>query len=117
MDAVADDLCETAGTPCGKFCLRSAMTARPRLDRRLRVRTEGPLHLLQLLLAGEGAQRFAGAIEWEGYFEPALEDENERLFLARLRLPRFNAADAVRGVDNEITDSQSQCHRGSVCGR
>jgi hypothetical protein len=87
MDAVADDLCETADTPCGKLRLRPAMTPRPRLVRRLRVRTEGPLHRLQLLLAGEGAQRFAGAIEWEGYFQPALEDENERLLLARLRLP------------------------------
>jgi len=93
------------------------MTPRPRLDRRRRVRTEGALHLLQFLFAGEGAQRFAGAIEWERYFQPALEDENERLLLALLRLPRFNAADAVRGVDNEITDSQSRCYRGSVCGR
>jgi hypothetical protein len=55
LDAVADDLCETADTPCGKFRLRPAMTPRPRLDRRRRVRTEGPLLLLQLLLAGRAA--------------------------------------------------------------
>jgi hypothetical protein len=87
MDAVADDLCETGDTPRGKFRLRPAMTPRPRLDRWRRVRTEGPLHLPQLWLAGEGAQRFAGAIEWERYFQPALEDENKGLLLALLRLP------------------------------
>jgi hypothetical protein len=108
-DTVADDLGETARTPYGKLRLRHSVTPRPRLNCGRRVGTKRALNLLQLRLAGEGAQRVVCAIEWERHLQPALEGENERLRLTLPRLPRFDTADAVRGVDDEVADRESKC--------
>jgi hypothetical protein len=82
--------------------------------RRRGVATKRELHLLQLRLAGERAQCVLGAIERQCHSQPALENEDDRFTVTFVPLPRLDASNPVGGVDDAVTDGETQCFLGVV---
>jgi hypothetical protein len=110
---IADDFGKAADTAVHEFGLGVPVASGPMLDcGRRRVATECALHLLQFRLAGKRPQRVLRAFERKRHPQPVLEDEDEQLAASTLMLPRFDPANPVGGVDDEITHAQTKGYRG-----
>ena len=108
LNAITDDLGETADTAVGKFRLQSAMTPGPGLDHSGRLDPQRALNILQLRITGQRAQRVMRECKWKCHFQSALELERQRLrSVFPMGLLRLDTADAVRRVDDSVANGQA----------